>query len=129
MVEDRWRRANPYDDQSEWIPGRLPPLRRGLSNHYAQSGAPAGDSDAYRTNVWYLRMKRIELGYNLPARFTEPFNMASGRIIFSYDNPLTWDNLGYLNTDPEVLQDSALRYPTSKIFTLGFSAVLGGRGS
>lgn len=126
MIENRWRRADPYDDQSEWTPGELPPLRRGLANHYANSGAPAGDSDAYRTNVWYLRLKRIELGYSLPARITEAFHIASGRVILSYDNPLTWDNLGYLNTDPEVVQDAALRYPNSKIITVGFSAVLGG---
>jgi hypothetical protein len=122
---DRWHRADPYDDQSPWIAGRYPPMRRGQSSHYSFGGI-AGDSDAFETNVWYLRLKRIELGYRLPTSLMDNLNMSSGRLILALDNFLTWDNLEHLNTDPEIIQESALRYPTSKILTLGFSATVGG---
>src|SRR5690606_8976311 len=62
FFQDRWRRADPYNDQSEWISGHFPALRKGVTNHATFQPV----SDYWRTNVKYLRIKRLELGYNVP---------------------------------------------------------------
>ncbi len=33
MFLDRWRRENPFDPKSEWIPGKYPALRFNDGNH------------------------------------------------------------------------------------------------
>jgi TonB-linked SusC/RagA family outer membrane protein len=126
MLTDRWHRADPYNDQSEWIPGRYPAIRRGLSNHNNLAGNRGGDSNFYATNVTYLRVKRVELGYELPEALLSKFSMGRTRIYGSLANPISFDNLKKFNTDPEVAQAAALRYPTPRVLSVGFRTSLGG---
>jgi hypothetical protein len=65
-LSNRWRRVDPYDDNSEWIPGKYPPLRRAQTSHSSYRS-----SDVNRISVKYLRLKRLELGYQLPGDLTE----------------------------------------------------------
>lgn len=122
---DRWRRADLYDDQSEWIPGRFPPLRKGVLNHSSRQPV----SDFWRTNVRYLRLKRLELGYSVPADLSDRIGMSRMRVYTSATNPLLFDNLGYMNLDPEIVQGNGLNYPSSRVINVGFSATVGGTPS
>lgn len=124
MFEDRWHRADPYDDNSEWIPGRYPAIRRGLSNH-----SNYRNSDFWRTNVRYLRLKRLELGYELPPQLRTKLKVSRARIYASGANLFSFDNLKHIQLDPEVAQDSGLRYPTQRIINFGVSMSLGARSS
>jgi TonB-linked SusC/RagA family outer membrane protein len=124
MLEDRWHRADPYNDNSEWIPGHYPAIRRGLTNH-----SNYRNSDFWRTNVSYLRLKRFEVAYQLPQSLLERagIGIRSARVFASGANLFSFDNLSHLQLDPEVAQDSGLRYPTQRILSFGFSTSLGGR--
>lgn len=125
FFQDRWRRADPYDDTSEWIPGRFPPLRKGVTNHASVGRV----SDYWRTNVKYLRLKRIELGYNVPADLSDMIGMSRMRVYTSATNPWVIDNISHIHLDPEIVQGNGLNYPSSRVINVGFSATVGGTPS
>jgi TonB-linked SusC/RagA family outer membrane protein len=120
---NRWHRADPYNDQSEWIPGRYPPTRVGQANH--SSNGP--NSDFYKHNVRYIRMRRAELGYSVPSPLAEQVGLARLLVYTSVSNPFTYDNVGFLNMDPENPAIAGIVYPTTRLVNLGFRADLGGR--
>lgn len=115
MLEDRWRRADVFDNNSEWIPGRYPAIREN-PNHSNYIG-----SDYWRTNVSYLRVRRIELGYVLPADWLTRIGMSATRVYVSGTNLFTFDNLSHIELDPELAMDSGLRYPAQRIINVGFN--------
>ncbi|HEX6927282.1 MAG TPA: SusC/RagA family TonB-linked outer membrane protein [Longimicrobiaceae bacterium] len=120
MLVDRWHRADPYDDRSEWIPGRYPPIRRGLTSHSSYR-----NSTFWRTNVHYLRVRRLEIGYALPDALQDLLRLSNTRIYISGTNLHSFDNLGHIKLDPEVAFDSGLRYPPQRVWTIGFSTEVG----
>lgn len=128
MFVDRWHRADPYDDQSEWIPGKWPPIRRAEGSHNNYSGSRGGNSDFYRTNVKYLRLKRVEVGYSLASSLTSRLGIDGARVYTSVANPLTFDNVKHLAMDPEMAATAALRYPTQRVINVGFNWTFGGGG-
>jgi hypothetical protein len=120
MLLNRWHRADPYDDTSQWIPGKDPPIRRGLTNH-----ASYRTSTFWRSNVTYLRVKRVELGYSLPARLASALALSNTRVYLSAANLHSFDNLAHIKLDPEVAFDSGLRYPPQRVISVGFSTTMG----
>ncbi len=115
MLGDRWRRADLFDNNSEWIPGKYPPIREN-PNH-----SNYRNSDYWRTNVSYLRIRRIEVGYNFPSGVLEKAGLRATRIYVSGTNLFTFDNLQHIELDPELAMDSGLRYPAQKIINIGFN--------
>ena len=122
FFQDRWRRVDPYNDQSEWISGHFPALRKGVTSHAAFSPV----SDYWRTNVKFLRIKRLELGYSVPDNLSNRVGLSQLRVYTSGSNLGSLDNVGYLNLDPEIVQGNGLNYPTSRVLNVGFSAMVGG---
>jgi len=116
----RWHRADPYNDQSEWIPGHYPPVRIGARH------SSTNDQSYYRTSVWYLRLKNVEVGYDIPPDIGSRLGLARTHAFFSVSNPYSFDNVSDLHLDPEIVQGSALNYPTQRIITFGVRATLGG---
>ncbi len=119
---DRWRREDPYNPQSAWIPGRYPPYRQGNNTN----SWTRGQDTFWRTNVRYIRLRSVELGYTIPDAFTRNVGLNGVRVFASATNPWTVDNVSHYRIDPEVVQGTALVYPTTQVITLGFSATLGG---
>jgi len=115
MLEDRWHRADVYNPDSEWIPGRYPPIRENSSHSNYK------ESDYWRTNVTYLRVRRIELGYQLPEKLMNKIRFKAARIYTSGTNLFTFDNLRHIELDPELAMDSGLRYPAQKVINVGFN--------
>jgi hypothetical protein len=114
--------ANPYDITSEWIPGKYPPLRRsGQKNSYDRN------SDFWRTNVRFVRIRRVELGYNVPNTVASNIGLNGLRVYTNVQNPVSFDNMSHINMDPEVTQTTGLVYPTTRLVTVGFSATIGGQ--
>jgi hypothetical protein len=128
MLTDMWHRADPYNDRSEWIPGRYPAIRRGQSNHNNLQNSRGGDSDFFRNNVSYMRLKRVELGYNLSGltSLTNRLGIASGRIYTSVSNPYSFDNMKKYSMDPEMIAGNGILYPTQRVINVGFNVSLGG---
>ncbi len=119
-IWSRWRRADPYDDNSEWIPGKFPPLRKAQNNHSSYR-----NSDFTYTNVHFLRLRRVELGYNVPATFSDHLGLSRVRVYTSAQNPWLIDNTDWA-MDPEVAQCCGQVYPTTRVVNVGFSATVGG---
>jgi hypothetical protein len=57
----------------------------------------------YLLDMSYLRIKNITLGYTLPLSMTQKAKFTKVRIYGSLENFVTWDNLGDLPIDPEVI--------------------------
>lgn len=115
MLEDRWHRADVFDPNSEWIPGRYPPIRENSSHSNYR------DSDYWRTNVTYLRVRRVEVGYQIPDKLIRKIHLKGARIYTSGTNLFTFDNLKHIELDPELAMESGLRYPTQKVINVGFN--------
>lgn len=80
-------------------------------------------SDFWLRDVRYLRIKNINLSYNIPERVLSKIGLKSSQIYISSENLKTWNNLGiYKNTfDPEFDPgtQATRRYPITRSYTVG----------
>jgi len=119
---DRWYREDPHNPQSEWSPGYYPPFLNGGGPSYGTYGV----SEFWNTNVKYVRLRRVELSYNVPDYLSRQLGLSGMRVYASATNPFSLDNVGFYNHDPEVAQDAALIYPTISLVNIGVSTSVGG---
>ncbi|MGH2623287.1 MAG: SusC/RagA family TonB-linked outer membrane protein, partial [Sphingobacterium sp.] len=76
-------------------------------------------SDFWLKDATYLRLKSVELGYQLPDRWL-PFNMNNARLYLSGYNLLTWTNYSLYQQDPEVTSNTAGDvYQNQRVVNLG----------
>lgn len=115
LLEDRWHRADPYDANSEWIPGNYPAVRNG------NTGPNSRNSDFWLTNVRYLRVRNLEFAYSLPKRITEKFKAEKIRVYVNGSNLLSFDNVKQFQIDPEIEAAAAVAYPQQQVFMAGFN--------
>ena len=101
-MRDVWSSANPDGN----IPNPFGnPINTENSSRYVESGS-------------YLRLKNVQLGYTLPANWTEKIKMSRCRIYLSGSNLFTLTN--YTGYDPEVGGGVDYgNYPQSRTFMLG----------
>lgn len=133
LLDEAWSTENPG--------GKYPQIYRG----YAALGAnrSLGEvNDYYLTNVGYLRVKNLTIGYTIPKRITQKAQIDNLRIYFSGENILTW-SFGNLTKymDPEQAgsginfsdPNEAVRmntgdewsdYPLGKTFSVGINVTL-----
>jgi TonB-linked SusC/RagA family outer membrane protein len=116
----RWRRADVFNDQSEWIPGRYPPLRRGDQNHSSYR-----DNSFTVTNLNFMRVQRVEVGFAVPTSLSSRIGASSARLYTSVANPYVVTFYGQdWSQDPESAGGQS--YPYATVTNVGFSATLGG---
>jgi hypothetical protein len=108
---DRWHRVDPFDPNSEWIPGKYP------STYATGKVNNTRTSTFYNLNSYYFRVKNIELGYTLPKQWIYKAGMSNLRLYVSGNNVLTFDNLPY--GDPEAASSTGFGYPSIKIWNIG----------
>lgn len=120
MLTDVWHRADPYDNNSAWIPGKYPALgtiiRNGLGNDR--------NSDFWITNIRYIRLKNLELGYNLPKTFLKRFGISALRFYVNGTNLFSLDNVKEFEIDPEISAENGLVYPQQRLVNFGFNLSL-----
>lgn len=111
-----------------------------ISRGYASLGAlrSLGEvNDYYLTNVGYLRIKNLSLGYTLPEKLTRKISVQRLRVYFSGENLLTWSFGGLTKyIDPETagsginysspgnattIARAGESYPLGKVYSLGLS--------
>lgn len=116
---DRWHRADPFDLNSPWIPGKYPPLRFNDPGHSDYNA----NSSWWLINIKAFRLRTIELGYTLPKRWTDRVKMQKARIYLNGYDLISFDNLkknaSFL--DPEISSDNGLQYPQSKFVNVGIN--------
>ena len=114
---DRWHREDAYDPNSPWIAGEWPAMRT-----TDQAGALYEDSDAWRKDVSYIRLKNLGLGYTLPENFSQKLNLGGLRFFMDVNNVYTWANDFIKPFDPEKIRggrDTGWTYPIMKTINLG----------
>jgi TonB-linked SusC/RagA family outer membrane protein len=119
LFNDRWHRADLYDNNSAWVRGTYPAIRRGGSHiNYSRK------SDFWIENVSYIRLRNLELVYNLPKRIISKAHLTGVKLYVTGTNLISFDNLKDVELDPEVGKDNGLVYPIMKLYTFGINLTL-----
>lgn len=114
---DRWHRADPYDPNSEWIPGEWPATRR-----ISDIGAMYHESSVWRRDASYLRLKSLELGYSFNQQLLQRLGLQRMRIYANGYNLLTITDPFVKAFDPEQIEgalNTGWVYPLSRSFNIG----------
>ena len=78
-------------------------------------------SDFTRIDAVYLRLKTLNIAYNVPKNVTNSLGIDNVQLYLAGNNVFTIDNLGIWsgNYDPEITGSHQNRYPTTKSWTTG----------
>lgn len=121
IFEDRWHRADIYDRNSAWIPGRYPALRYNEGGHSNYNRS----STFWAHNVTYLRARTLELAYSLPASLMAKQKIVKkARFYINAYNLFSIDNVKKFSIDPEVNDDNGLQFPQNKFVNVGVNITL-----
>lgn len=114
---DRWHLEDVYNSDSKWVEGYWPATR---ANSYDQ-GSNLYKSNANQFSSFYLRLKSIELGYTLPAKFLKTKNIKNMRLFVNGYNLLVFCDKYLKNVDPEIGNNNGygFNYPLSVSYNLG----------
>lgn len=118
MFEDRWHREDLYNSDSEWIPGNYPAIRRFGADHLYKHNT------FWLTNVKYMRLRNLELGYRLSPAALDKIGITALRIYANGTNLFSFDNVKDFGIDPEIGAANGLVYPQQRLFNFGFSLTL-----
>ncbi len=116
MLEDRWHREDPFDPNSKWISGTYPALRKDNTSH-----VNFRKSDFWITNVRYIRLRNIELGYNFDPKLSKKIGLSALRVYVNATNLFSIDNVKKYEIDPEISSENALVYPQQRLLNIGFN--------
>ncbi|MEZ0542817.1 SusC/RagA family TonB-linked outer membrane protein [Fibrella arboris] len=117
ILEDRWHHADPFNADSPWIAGTYPAVRKDSPSHVNYSRR----SDFWVTNVQYLRLRNLEIGYNIPKTFLGKLGVSAMRVYVNGTNLISFDNLKAIEVDPEISSNGALVYPPQRLYNAGFA--------
>ncbi|KAA4383934.1 TonB-dependent receptor, partial [Bacteroides ovatus] len=79
-----------------------------------------GNSSLFLYDASYLRLKNVEIGYNVSPKLLRKFHVQQARIYVQGLNLLTFDKLGDVDIDAETKSgDGASWYPIQKVFNFG----------
>ncbi len=117
---DRWHREDAYDPNSKWIAGKWPATRFNYN-----VGMMYAESDVWRRNASYLRLKSVELGYTVPNRLYRKAGLERIRVYASGFNLLTFADSFVKPFDPERLEglfNAGFNYPLMRTYNFGINA-------
>ncbi|WP_353721761.1 TonB-dependent receptor [Dyadobacter sp. 676] len=106
--DHRWTIDNPTDKY---------PRLTNRSNRYYTNTNQAGINNYFLKSNNYLRLKNIEIGYNLPAEIGSKIGLSNLRIYLNGLNLLTFDKIKVW--DPEATTNSGQYYPQSRVVSAG----------
>ncbi|OAQ40316.1 hypothetical protein A5893_05020 [Pedobacter psychrophilus] len=105
-----YNETNPSDPANN-INGKYPRLKNTTDS---QNNIP---SDFYFYDASYIKLKNMQLGYNIPDAFLKKIKMSRARIFVSGENLLTITD--YPGLDPEI--GASVNYPTARQYSLGLN--------
>lgn len=114
---DRWHKADPYDPNSEWIPGKWP-----ASRFNGDVGSMYRESSVWRKDASYLRLKSVELGYTIAPKLYRASGIQKIRVFANGFNLFTWADSFVKAFDPERLEglfNAGFNYPLTKNYNVG----------
>jgi TonB-linked SusC/RagA family outer membrane protein len=83
------------------------------------TGGSYGNNTYYLFSKNYIRLKNIEIGYNLPSKLLAKAKLSNLRVFANGLNVLTFQKNKIF--DPEATAGSGVYYPQSRVLNLGFS--------
>ncbi|MCE7064991.1 TonB-dependent receptor [Dyadobacter sp. CY326] len=78
-------------------------------------------SDRLVLNGSYLRLKNVQLAYNVPATVSQKIHLSRIRVYVSATNVFTISKLNEWNLDPEAPSGRAVYYPQTALYTAGLN--------
>ncbi|GBU06954.1 SusC/RagA family TonB-linked outer membrane protein [Bacteroidales bacterium] len=114
MLSDQWHLADINQPNGDLIPGKYPTALEGNAGH-----SNYWPSTFWMTNVRYIKLRNLELGYKLPKKILAASKMTSARIYVSGQNLFGFDNVGGI--DPEITSENGLQYSTMRVYTIGLN--------
>jgi TonB-linked SusC/RagA family outer membrane protein len=69
----------------------------------------------------YLRLKNVQLMYNIPSNIIKKVGVSNARVFVSGTNLLTFSKLNEWNLDPEAESGRGIYYPQTSLYNLGFN--------
>jgi TonB-linked SusC/RagA family outer membrane protein len=108
--DNRWSIDNPSSEH--------PRLASRGDTYY--TGGNFGNNTYFLFSKDYVRLKNIEIGYNLPASLMEKVKINRMRVYVNSLNLLTWtkDDISF---DPETVNSAGTYYPQARVINAGFS--------
>ncbi|MES2276110.1 MAG: TonB-dependent receptor [Bacteroidota bacterium] len=76
-------------------------------------------SDYSFVNASYVRLKSLELGYQIPQDLLKKAFIRTARIYATGYNLLTWKDVGRFSVDPEIASGQGQAYPLTANYSLG----------
>ena len=104
--KNRWTVENPSSEHPRLV---------SRTNRYYTSGF--GNNTYWLRENNYLRLKNVELGYNLSPNLAKRVGLSRLRVYLSGLNLLTWEKFGFW--DPETIATNGYAYPQSRIISAG----------
>jgi TonB-linked SusC/RagA family outer membrane protein len=105
---------------SRWTPENPDAKYPIIQSYYVYS--EGNETDFWLKDASFIRLKNIEVGYQMPATLYERIGLKGLRLYVSGVNLLTWDKLKW--TDPEGTSNTGAFYPQNKIYNLGINVTL-----
>lgn len=108
-----------YSYDHRWTvenPSSVYPRLANRGNAYYDGGAFGGNT-YWLKNSDYLRLKNVEIGYNLPAKILGKAGMSNLRLYANGLNLITWDKMKVW--DPESTSGNGQYYPQSRVWNFG----------
>jgi TonB-linked SusC/RagA family outer membrane protein len=78
-------------------------------------------SDRLVLNGSYLRLKNVQLAYNIPVALSQKIHLKKVRVYISATNLFTLSKLNEWNLDPEAPSGRAVYYPQTALYTAGLN--------
>jgi TonB-linked SusC/RagA family outer membrane protein len=98
-------------------PSSTDPRLANRNNTY-YSGGTGGANTYWLRNSNYLRLKNVEIGYNLSPEIGKRVGISNFRVYANGLNLITWDKMKIW--DPESVSGSGQYYPQARLLNLGF---------
>ncbi len=121
IFTDRWHRADPFDINSAWTPGKYPANRYNIGFGHSNNDR---NSTFWVHNVKQLRSRTIQLGYSVPANVLERVRIQRARVYLNAFNLFSFDNLKQYGIDPEVVDDNSIQFPQNRVLNVGINITL-----
>ena len=103
-----------------WIPKTAATAKYPALHYGTHDNNKNGNSSLFLYDASYLRLKNVEIGYNVSPNWLRKFHVQQARIYVQGLNLLTFDKLGDVDIDPETKSgDGASWYPIQKVFNFG----------
>jgi hypothetical protein len=107
--DNRWRIDNPSSDH--------PRLASRGDTYF--TGGNYGNNTYFLFSKDYLRLKNLQLAYDLPLSLVDNIGLSGARVYVNGLNLITWDKQDIF--DPEAIAGNGVYYPQAKVINVGFN--------